>query len=350
MRKILLLSFSLLLLYPACLIKPLEEQADPFDQVFDDDLITPINNMYAGLVNLYLISADEFLRVDSDGEVVERRRIDLTFRQFSRPILSENVFARVVRTDDDTRVVEFNLTKVANQQVTIDLDEISAVAGREINPEIQSHYGGAFNDRGDQLMIPFPNNTYYSFVLFDIQLNGTNSEFQSVTINQVVEADDLPYDLKDGLSNISFVNGNYYASSLNGAVRINPQGQKAKIFQQWIVDIFEYDGKLYATDVNTGVYESEDNGLSWDQVNEEREPTGLFFVENVNDQLVTQRFAGAAFDIVEDDLKSTVPMLFNKDFPSDLGAYNNMRYFRGKFYLAVQKQLWSSDKLVERDE
>ena len=352
MRKIytLLLLGSFVFLSPSCLIKPIAEQADPWDKVIDDDLITPIINLYAGIVEMYAISADEFIRVDGNGDLVERRRIDLTFRQFSRPVLSENVYVRVVRPTEDIRAVEFNLTKVDGEQVVFDLEDINQLVGREVSPEVQSRYGGAFNESGDKIMVPLPNNDYYNFVIFDIELNGTNSKFNSVTVDRIVEVPDLPYDLKDGLSNIRFVNGNYYATSLNGVVRITPNGQVEKIFQQWVIDVFEYDDKLYATDINTGLYESEDNGLTWDKIDNDDKPTGVSFAEVVNGQVVTQRFTGFPFDIANDDLKGTETLLTNKDFPDDVAAYNNIRYFRGGYYIAVQKQLWKADDLVVENE
>ncbi|MEO1627888.1 MAG: hypothetical protein AAFV25_22255 [Bacteroidota bacterium] len=344
-----LLAILCLVLNQSCLIKPPEQIPDQWNPVFTDELITPIRNIYNGIAQFYIVSDDEFVRIDNNNAVVERRRINLPDRFFGRPTLSENIFIRTTRLDT-AQVIEFHLTKVDGVVEYLRVEDIEQQTGDLLSHLSKGRYTAAFNDLGSQILIPFENDSknIYSFALIDIRLNGTNSDFEFITLRRVLEVEEQPVD-PDGLHNVRFINGNYYVTSTNGVTRITPQGTVQHVTPLWIFDIFEQEGKIYGTGAGGGLYLSQDNGINWERDNRDSEPTSLIYVEKVNDEIFTQRFTGAPFSKAEEDLLDIKKIRLNENFTEDLGAYNNIRYFFGRHYLGVQKQLYFSDDLQLED-
>ncbi|MEL6863410.1 MAG: hypothetical protein AAFP19_03280 [Bacteroidota bacterium] len=335
-----ILLFSLVFL-PACLIKPPEEEPDRWFTAFEEELVTPIRNIHASPTQMYAVSDDEFIRLDNNNQVVERRQILLPRRFFGRPSLSDYVFVRVTRQEETDQVIEFHLTRNAAARVDVTFSELIAEFGDELFPEDNSRYSGAFNDSGTQFLLPTLNfsKDVFSMILFDIELNTTNTAFESVKVNKVIPIDEMPNDPKS-LSSIRYINGHFYLASLNGAFRVSPQGDYETILQDWIVDFFTFDGKIFATGSGSDLQVSEDNGLTWERDNDTDDPTDLRFVEVTNEQVFTQNFIGFPFQLSTENLVDATTLKLNKDFPDDLAAYNNIRFFYDRYYLTVQKELY----------
>ncbi len=345
-----LLMIGSLLTLTACLIKPPPEEPDLWEAVLTEPFLNPIRNIHTSLTQLYAISDDEFIRLDNNNELLERRRLNLPFRFFGRPSLSDQVFVRVTRQDNNDQVIEFHLAKVAGQQVDITFSELISQTGDELFPEDNARYTGAFNADGSQFVIPTLNfsKDIFTFLVFDILLNSAGSAFESVELAKAIDIPDMQNDPKS-LSNFKFINGFYYASSQNGGFRINPNGQFDELFSTWMLDFFAFDGQLYATGSGSDLHESTDNGLNWNRVNDLDDPTELRFTEVANEQVFTQLFTGFPFQLSDDDLLKAKDLKFNKDFTADVAAYTNILYFFGRYYITLQKELYFTTDLQTVD-
>ncbi len=346
MRRILiLLLLALFIGQSACLIKPPEEEPDPWTLAFDDATITPIRNIHASLTEFYAITDDEFIRLDNNNEIVERRKLTLPFRFFGRPQLSDNVFSRVTRQGQTDQIIEFHLSRVPGQVYNYSFEQLEAETGDQLFPEISGRYTAAFNDAGTQFLIPASNSSkdIYTLLLFDIELNSTNSAFVNVSLRKNIDIIDLQND-PSSISNTRFVDGHFYVTSLNGAFRIDSEGGVTKLFQQWMLDFFSFQDSLFVTSSAAQLFYSANDGDSWEEW-KENERTALQYVEVVNGNTFSQPFVGFPFEMSDENLLNTRKVKLNADFVDDVSAYNNIRYFFGKYYLANQKELYYTDDL-----
>ncbi|MEM1320160.1 MAG: hypothetical protein AAGG75_07885 [Bacteroidota bacterium] len=346
MQRILaVLLFALLVGQSACLIKPEDEIPDPWKLAFEDATITPIRNMHASPTEFYVITDDEFIRLDNNNNIIERRKLTLPFRFFGRPQLSDNVFTRVTRQGQSDQIIEFHLAKIPGQVYNYSFEQLEAETGDQLFPETSGRYTAAFNDVGTQMLLPASNSSkdIYTLLLFDIELNSNNSEILNVSLRANIDVTDLQND-PNSISNTRFVDGHYYVTSLNGAFRVGPDGSVTKIFQQWMLDFFSYEDSLFVTSSAAQLFTSSDSGLSWREWDEENR-TELQFVEVANNNVFSQPFTGFPFQMADEDLLSTRKVRLNQDFVDDVSAYNNIRFFFDKYYLANQKELYFTDDI-----
>ena len=347
MRLILSLFFiGFCLLQNSCLIKPIDEEPDPWTNALNFSTITPIRNLHAGAVEFLAISDDEFVRLNNQGELIEKRDLILPFRFFGRPQLSDHVFTRVTRQGQVDQTIEFHLTSVPDEVVNYTFEQLETDTGDQLFPETSGRYTAAFNDESTQFLIPAQNFTkdIYTLLLFDIELNNTNSSFTKIELAQHIDIPGLQND-PGSISNTKFVNGNYYVTSLNGAFRLTPQGQVDKIFSEWMLDFFAFNDTIFVTSSATRLLFSTDDGLNWEEWDTENR-TELQYVEVANGEVFSQPFVGFPFQKANDDLLTTNKVKLNKDFTDDLAAYNNIRYFFGKYYITNQKELYFTENLL----
>ncbi|MEM8909731.1 MAG: hypothetical protein AAGD05_17920, partial [Bacteroidota bacterium] len=85
------------LVFQSCYQLPENEEDNPWEKL-DLTTLTPIRSMYAGPLELFVATDDEFYRINTNNEVIEKRNITLPFRHFGRPALSEFSLVRLVRT------------------------------------------------------------------------------------------------------------------------------------------------------------------------------------------------------------------------------------------------------------
>ena len=345
-----ILLVGLLLAVNACLIKPPEEEPDLWESALQDPFKNPIRTIHSSLTQLFAISDDEFIRVDNNNQLLERRQLDLPFRFFGRPSLSDQVFVRVTRQINIGQTIEFHLTKVPGQIKEITFSDLEIETGDILSPEDNARYTGAFNGAGTQFLLPVLNfsKEHFTFLLFDIELDAGNAAFETVKLAKTIHIPDMPND-PGSLNNLKYINGHYYASNLNGGFRISSNGQYQKIFQPWMVDFFSFDGNLYAVGSGNDIHESTDNGLSWERINASDDPSELRFIEVVNDQVFTQRFTGFPFQLADEDFVNAKDIKLNKDFTDDVAAYSHIRYFFGRYYMTVQKELYFTTDLQTVD-
>ncbi len=312
---------------------------------------TPIRNMYAGDIEMHLITDDEFIRINNQNQLIERRLFpDLPTKFYGRPSMSRYAFTWVV-LQDDVEQLEVHLVKDLSSEKTFiyDLSQLPGINEEPdalvLIPDESGRYNGTFNADGSQFLLPMLNasSNIYSFYLFDINLNFDKTEFVQggVVIDKRI---DLPIDdISGDLMNTQFINGYYYITTKRGAFRIDPlQGNFTEINQVWMLDAFGYDGQVYLTGFNDfDFYVSNDNGLSFEQAG----TSPLKYVEVENNHVLSQTQLGLPWSLADDDLLGIQELRVNKDFEDDGASYWNIRHFYGRYYLSIQKEVYFLEEL-----
>ncbi|MFK8101984.1 MAG: hypothetical protein AB8G15_05660 [Saprospiraceae bacterium] len=311
-----------------------------------------IRNVLATDNELYVITNNEFYRLQANQELVERRKLNEGQPLLGRPALSENVFFRISKNQQNLERFEFHLTKNPNETTNILVSELPRNDDGEILlVEFNARNTGALNQEGTQLLLPvlsFPS-YHYVFFLFDIELNATKDQFVSVSVSERIEAPQLPADFNN-LVNTKYINGNYYVSSLNGGYRITPQGAIDQLFQTWTLDFFERNDKIYVTGYNAWeFFASEDNGINWTRI--EGPQTELQMIEIANNKVFSHQGLGWPYQLVDDELKQTISMRYDGGLNNTpTGGYTNIAYFDGNYYIAHFKELFVSEQAITETE
>lgn len=344
------LQFLLLLVFfiqsPSCLITPPDPAPVLWMKAFEFETNTPIRNMHATATELLVISDDELIRLGPDNELKERRILPVPFEFYSWPVLSDNTFARVIRTEaQGGPVLELNINAVPGEVLSIPFeilkdnnDEVFAPASKN-----SAQYTLAYNDEGTQLLLPVVNfeGNAYVFFLIDIELDFSKTKFINVQKTRRIDIPEIPGSVTDRVNNIVYENGNYYVVSLDGTFRISPDGTYQKVIPTWLYDVFEKNDTLYATGRGLDFYTSTSNGVSW----VERDSTSdLKFVDVIGDKILSQNFPWALYTMADEDLEEVRPLVLNESFPDEVtsNAYAKLLYFYNSHYLIVQKELYFS--------
>lgn len=331
---------------PACLITPPEPAPVLWMKALDLETNTPIRNMYAGDLELHLISDDEFIRLGPENRLKERRILPVPFEFYSWPVLSTNTYARVIRTEaQGGPVLELNISAVPGESLSIPYEVLKDDAEEFFAPVSKNfaEYTLAYNDEGTQLLLPvvnFENNTH-TFFLIDIELDFSKTKFLNVQKSHRIDIPEIPGSVTDRINNILFENGNYYVVSLDGTFRITPDGAYEKVIPGWLYDVFEKNDSLFATGRGLDFYISTDNGHNWI----ERDSTSdIKFADVVSGKVLSQNFPAAIYTMADSDLEEVRPLVLNEDFPDEItsNAYAKLLYFYDSHYLVVQKELYFS--------
>lgn len=302
--------------------------------------------MYSDGAQFYVAADDEFIRFTQDNTLIERRPLPLPYRFFSRPILGSKCFSRTVRkTAQGNPIVEIRMNNNPNFVLDLDFTQLGDIPNLSTFPEENSRYAGAFNTAGNQLLIPAVNISAnnHDFYLIDLLFDATASRITSNTI-KTISIPELPAAF-GSVSNVSFLNGNYYVISLDGSFRITPDGEYSKLFQTHLWDFFVDGNEFLAIDRGGRLYESVDNGLNWNQ-RENEENILIQQVEVAGEHVLTHQSLGFPFSLANEDYTEKTELLLNVDFPQDFAAYRQIILFNNRYYLNVQKRLYWTDELL----
>lgn len=350
MRRISLQLFLLLALLSsaACLIKPPAPVPEPWMTLEGYTNNTNIRVLHATPSELYILSDDEFARLDVNNELVEKRRFELPFSFSGRSALSDDSFYQLIRNDSLRLELNFHLTKNPDPIERVKIENFIEPGDSGFLEEDKARNTGTYNADGTQFIIPVIQvpDSYYAFFLFDIRLNATKTAFESIDLAARINVDLPAY--SDNLNNVKFIDGFFYATSLDGAVRIDPSnGSYVKIFDAWMLDVFKFENKIYATGFGNALYVSEDNGLNFESIDlsDVQTPYQLEMIEIVNEQILSQQAIGFPFSLIESDFSSGKAITLNSDFTQDFSAYQDIEYFNGNYYLPVFKELFFGPEL-----
>lgn len=350
MRRItaLLTLFSVLVI-SGCLIKPPEVEPEPWTKVEDFLSNTNIRILHTTPNELYILSDAEFARIDANNDLVEKRALELPIRFYGRPAVSDDTFFQMIRNDSDSLQANFYLVEDQNEIYTIQLNDLANPGEFGFRGENEARNGGTYSDDGKQFIVPVIQipNEYYTFLLFDINLSADKKDFVSIDLKHRIDLEDFPAD-QDNLQNVKFIDGFFYATSRDGAVRINPNtGNAVKISEEWVFDVFLYENRIYQT-LGSGneLLVSNNNGLNFDPVEVGENLLNLFAIEIINENILTQQTIFSPFRIVDPEFTQTQTLRVNEDFGDQLfGAFQDITFFNGKYYLPVFKELYTADEL-----
>ena len=348
MRKFSFLLFlSTILLFSNCVRVPdggggtgLDPEKNPWTKLdmFNSEL--PILNLYATRDFLMSVTGNEFTRFDSDQTILEKRDLSVNNVDSGTPAMSLNTFARLSNNSSAEQVLEFHLVKNAAEVVSFTENELKSNPNETIKIDFEGKEIGAFNPDGDLFLLPTKNfsNNHYTFFLFEIRLDPQTFHFQGVDIRHRI---DLPAVITNPgtLSNIKWIGNQFFVATKNGGYRINKDGVAKKINNIWMKDFFQWSGEIYGTGFNDfDLIKSSDNGLSWQSAT--TSPIKLIRIQG--GKLVSQVFRGTRYQIPVDhqDIFTVKEMLLNEDFPDNDFSYLAIENFSGKFYLALEKDIY----------
>jgi hypothetical protein len=345
-----ILTFISAILLAGCLIKPPEVEPEPWTKVENFLSNTNIRILHTKGDELYVLADAEFARINKNNDLIEKRPLELPIRFYGRPAVSDDVFFQMIRNDSDSLQANFYLVQDQNEIYTIQLNDLVESGEFGFRGENEARNGGTFSDDGSLFIVPVIQipNEYYTFLLFDLTLSPDKKDFLSIDLKHRIDLEAFPAD-QNNLQNVKYIKGFFYATSRDGAVRINPQtGNAIKISEEWVFDVFLYDGKVYMT-FGSGdqLAVSEDNGLTFESVEIGNEVINLFAIEVVNDQILTQQTIFSPFRMVDPTFNQTKLLDINEDFGDQLfGAFQDITFFNDKYYLPVFKELYTAQELL----
>jgi hypothetical protein len=294
---------------------------------------------------LMAISDNQFYRLGSENEILEKRILDVENGVYGKPCLDDNLFARLTKNDNGKFQIEFHLVKNSAEIVKKSMDDLAGELNEVVQPDYFGRNIGAFNQDGTRFILPtvtFPN-FYYSFFIFDIRLDATTFHFEKVeTVHRV----DIP-ELTSEFNNIGTIRSlgtDFYIAAKDGGFKIDKDGVYSKVSQHWMKDFFSKGSYYYGVAFDDNLFmESQNQGQDWNQssiaseIKEVSKAGGLVF---------SQFLPGHKFSLANDSLTTTKAVKLNEEFPNDNNSYQSINYFSNNFYLSVGKDLYLSKNIV----
>ena len=351
MNKYTVLFFTIIIVgIFSCKPTPVVVDKNPWNEVPNLSLNSTINKLYATDTELLIGSIDNFARMNANQTVTERRELEIARNVYGRPILSDNVFARVVKNLDFKQELQLHLVKSSNQIHRVTADEMGDSSEIILLEEMPNAFNtGAFSDDGSKFLYVTRNfnatSSHYTFFVFDIQLNPSKTQFVNVTISGRA---DIPVSLlgveADRITNVRYIKDHFYVTTLGGAFRVSEAGEWVQIFSHWIWDVFYYNTDLYTTGFFANeFFKSFDNGENWEYANTD---TNLKKVEVKNGLVFTQDNLGLPYKLANEELSDGQLIDYNENFFDDEPtAYQAVEFFNGDYYVSVHKRLYFLDEI-----
>jgi len=350
-RIIILVSILCLFAVSAC-YKAGPGASNPWEKI-DVNPLGPVRSMHAAPVEVLAVTDQEFLRIDSDNQVVEERPIGLAAAYFGRPVLGDWVFTRFIEKNNQS-VAELHLVRNSNQIFDLAISDIQGPAGTTINLEgTAAKDVGAFNDNSSQLAFPVelnrPDGSNFGIVIVDITLSGNKEEFVSVEVVKVVDIPEMRSNA-DHMESISFIGGAYYVTHRDGGFRVTTDGNYRKVVSGWTLDVFDKDGAIYMTSFESfDFFKSENNGVTFERV---VTPSRARYVYQADDQYFHQENRGSEFKLISDDLEELREIVYNKAIRDKISNFPfwDMTYMGGRYYINVSEQIWYLEEIELKEE
>lgn len=343
----LLLSFSFLLNY-SCqrpFLSDDEVVSKANWEMVDFESERPIQAMHATPFEWHIITENEFARFDAENKLLEKRPLARNSGVLGFPALSDNTFVRLTTNDEAKQELEFHLTRNPSDIHRILVDSLVGPADDFVEVEFQAHKIGVFSDDGTIFLLPIKvlPDRHYTLLMFQVLHDVPHTSFTSVEVFKRIELTELSTDLPR-LNALRFVNGNFYVTSQEGAWRISPSGNTEKVFIQWMIDVFPYQGDVYITGLNSfDLHKSADNGVTWERLNQNSD---LKIVTNANELLFTQSATGLVYRLIDDDLLKAKNIVFPSDYTPQDAVYFGAAYFTDKYYFSLEREIYMTEIIV----
>lgn len=186
---------------------------------------------------------------------------------------------------------------------------------------------------------------HYVFLIFEIKHNTAHSSFASIEIKERVEIEALGAEVAK-LNNIRFLENNFYVTSREGAWRITPSGEVEKIFYQWMLDCFSWEGSLYATGTNSfDLHRSSDNGHTWVRLNQNSD---LKYAETVGDYIFTHLVLGHRYNVmIGDDFIQSKEFSYPLQSPAATDvSYYGIGELNGNYYFSMDREIFFTNDVA----
>lgn len=313
-----------------------------------------IKNIYATPFQLFLITDNEFARLNEDLELVEKRTFVKQGIGLSRPVLSDNVFTRITANTAGKQVLEFHLARNSADVKKFTPDDLKLPEDDFFEIEIIQRSLGAFNDSETQFLVParVENNgeAYSVLYVFELSYNATFDEFTDITFHRI-DLPDLTTDAANitNIVNVRYFKEHFFVSTKKGGYRISEELEVDKIFplSQWVRDYFVHQDTMYMTGLNSfDIHKSPDAGLTWIRLNKNSQ---LKVIENVNDILFNQEVAGTVFLQADDNLCDEKEIVYAADIPvGNPAAFYGLDYFQEQYFLSAGTQVFRISEIVTK--
>ena len=353
MRKHVYFIYVLMLGFSACIIplepiKPTSLSSDilwkPVSGFSSEPLIRSI---YATPTDLLVISDNQFSRFDMLMNLQEKRVLPNDRQLYGLPVLSDNTFMRVVQNTDNKQMLEFRSTR-NNTEIkrVLTTDLVDTLKKEAFQIDVLARTPGCYSADGTKYLVTgvvYPLYKPTAFIL-DVQLNFSATGFVSILPVQRIEIPNLGTDGR--VESCKFLEGSFYLATKDGGYRISLDGQVRKLFPEWVLNFFEYKGKLYATGFNAyDFYVSTDLGATWKR---NSKPGDLRYVVTTGDKVFSQTVRGLPYSMADTTLAKSLDIKYNTDFTTDRDAYYDIAFFRNKYIINVGKLLYSADTVTTK--
>lgn len=309
-----------------------------------------ILNMHATPFQLFAVTENEFVRFDFDNNLLEKRPLPVSSGVKGIPAMSDNIFMRLTTTTTAEQTIEFHLSRNPAQIYKLSVDSLKIPDEDFLEIEFLGRRLGAFKDDGTQFILPAKSfsskGNFYVFFLFEFEMNGTADEIINVNVLHRVEVPTLAADF-GAISNVRYIEGNYYVSSKEGGYRITEDGQYTQIFPQWMLDFFPKEDKIYVTGINSfDLHESTDNGENWERLNQN---SALKLVEAKGEKLFTQEVEGHVFKLVGEDLLTASDIDFGTEIdPENLADFYAVEFYNERYYFNVGRDIYFTENIITK--
>ena len=314
-------------------------------EVIDFTSERPIRGLHATPFEWQVITENEFARFDGENKLLEKRPLAANSGVLGLPALSDNTFVRLTTNAEAKQELEFHLARNPAEIIAVPVDSLAGPTDDFVEVEFQAQRIGVFSDDGTIFLLPLKvlPGRHYILLMFQVLHNVPHTSFTSVEVIKRINLTELSTDLPR-LNALRFVNGNFYVTSQEGAWRVSPSGDVEKIFSQWMIDVFAYQGDAYITGLNSfDLHQSTDNGINWERLNQNSE---LRIVNNANELLFTQAALGLVYQTVGEDLLKAQNIIFPNDYsPQDVVYFGNT-FFAGKHYFALDREIYMTEAIV----
>ncbi|MEZ4982633.1 MAG: hypothetical protein R2769_13825 [Saprospiraceae bacterium] len=294
---------------------------------------------------LMAITDNQFFRIGTENEILEKRILDVENGVYGKPCLADNLFVRLTKDDDGRFQLEFHLVKNSAEVLQKSIEELAGEQNEVVQPDYFARNIGAFNQDGSRFILPtvtFPN-FHYTFFIFDVRLDATTFHFEKVeTVNRV----DIP-ELSSEFNNIGTIRSlgsDFYIAAKDGGFKIDKDGEYTMISSHWMKDYFSKGSNYYGVAFEDNLFmESKNQGRDWATA---QEPSEVKEVSKAGGLILSQFLPGHQFSLANDSLTTIKKVKLNEEFPNDNNSYQSINYFSNNFYLSVGKDLYLSQNIV----
>jgi len=294
---------------------------------------------------LFVFSSGEFLRIEKTTEnVIERRPFPRQEQTLGQPAVNDVVFSRgILDTRNGAEAIQFQLVQ---NQAEVRQFYIDSLTNELLAIESDGAQIGAFNSTGTIYVQPVIQriNRRLGMLIFSINFDQTFTRFTDVSFVGLIDFPEVR-ESNRVVSSIRFIDNDFYIATKFGAYRMTPSGLVETIIESPtdIRDIFEYDNKLYASQVSLAPLFVSDNGVDWQSSGI---VSDLRLVDVFDKQLVSQELEGWQYRLSNDIMQVTNPL----DLNQSMGQIANDEFFGiekldSTFYIGFKNTLFRTDSL-----